>query len=152
MNRSALTRTTLSGPFPFHYKLYVMCFSVLCNTLKTPLTAPIPKRTVRVLKLTVYSRNILETTMKGFNTLFQTLDKEVRRIMDGVDRRRAIVELARMQDWRLMDLGIERGRIPEIVDGLIARRPTVRGVSRTDLPPAATAGGLPGGSIAQLPA
>ena len=37
-------------------------------------------------------------------------------------RRRAIGELARMSDWRLADLGIPRDRIPEVVDGLIARQ------------------------------
>ena len=36
-------------------------------------------------------------------------------------RRRAISELARMSDARLTDLGILRGQIPEVVDGLIAR-------------------------------
>jgi uncharacterized protein YjiS (DUF1127 family) len=36
-------------------------------------------------------------------------------------RRRAIAELVRMSDWRLADLGIPRERIPEVVDGLIAR-------------------------------
>ena len=36
-------------------------------------------------------------------------------------RRRAMVELARMSDWRLQDLGIPRDRIAEVVDGLIAR-------------------------------
>jgi len=36
-------------------------------------------------------------------------------------RRRAIVELARMSDAGLRDLGIPRGRIAEVVDGLIAR-------------------------------
>ncbi len=41
-------------------------------------------------------------------------------------RRRAIGELTRMSDQRLQDLGIPRGQIPEIVDGLIAREgPTV---------------------------
>lgn len=37
-------------------------------------------------------------------------------------RRRAIGELARMSDKRLADLGIPRGQIPEVVDGLIARK------------------------------
>ena len=42
-------------------------------------------------------------------------------------RRRAISELARMSDGRLADLGIPRGQIPEVVDGLIAREgPIVR--------------------------
>lgn len=35
-------------------------------------------------------------------------------------RRLAIRELSRMSDWRLQDMGILRGQIPEIVDGLIA--------------------------------
>ena len=43
-------------------------------------------------------------------------------------RRRAINELARMSDNRLEDLGIPRDRIPEVVEGLIARRgPGFRG-------------------------
>lgn len=43
-------------------------------------------------------------------------------------RRRAIAELTRMSAWRLADLGIPRDRIPEVVDGLIAREgPAVRG-------------------------
>jgi len=42
-------------------------------------------------------------------------------------RRRAISELARMSDARLADLGIPRGQIPEVVDGLISREgPTFR--------------------------
>lgn len=45
-------------------------------------------------------------------------------------RRLAIRELSRMSDWRLRDLGIERGHITEVVDGLIARQgPTQRGVA-----------------------
>ena len=41
-------------------------------------------------------------------------------------RRQAISELGRMSDRRLADLGIPRGQIPEVVDGLIARDgPTV---------------------------
>jgi len=37
-------------------------------------------------------------------------------------RRKAIGELARMSNQRLEDLGIPRGQIPEVVDGLIARQ------------------------------
>ena len=37
-------------------------------------------------------------------------------------RRRAIAELSRMPDWRLEDMGIPRGRIADVVDGLVARR------------------------------
>lgn len=37
-------------------------------------------------------------------------------------RNRAVSELRRMSDWRLADLGIPRGQIPEVVDGLIARQ------------------------------
>ena len=76
----------------------------------------------------------------------------VRRVMDGIDRRRAILELARLPDWRLADLGIERGRIPEIVEGLIARRATPREVSREALPPATSAGGVPGAPVSRVPA
>ncbi len=36
-------------------------------------------------------------------------------------RRRTIIELSRMSDSRLQDLGIPRDRIAEVVDGLIAR-------------------------------
>ncbi|MDX1431547.1 MAG: DUF1127 domain-containing protein [Gammaproteobacteria bacterium] len=36
-------------------------------------------------------------------------------------RNRAIAELARMPDWRLEDMGIPRGRIVEVVEGLMAR-------------------------------
>ena len=42
-------------------------------------------------------------------------------------RRRAISELARMSDGRLADLGIPRGQIPEVVDGLIAREGPIVG-------------------------
>ncbi len=42
-------------------------------------------------------------------------------------RRQAIAELSRMPDWRLADLGIPRGQIAEVVDGLIAREgPSIR--------------------------
>lgn len=50
--------------------------------------------------------------------------------MDRVrQRRRAISELARMSDGRLADLGIPRGQIPEVVDGLIAREGPASGRS-----------------------
>jgi len=79
--------------------------------------------------------------------IIQTLHRAKRRIMDSVDRRRAILELARMQDWRLADLGIERGRIPEIADGLIARRNAVRAAARAPLSPDTAPGALAGGPI-----
>jgi len=45
-------------------------------------------------------------------------------------RRQAIRELSRMSDWRLRDLGIERGHIAEVVDGLMARQgPTRRSMA-----------------------
>lgn len=37
-------------------------------------------------------------------------------------RRLAISELTRMSDWALADLGIPRGQIREVVDGMIARQ------------------------------
>ena len=46
-------------------------------------------------------------------------------------RRLAIRELSRMSDWRLQDMGILRGQIPEVVDGLIARNgPDARSTAR----------------------
>ncbi len=58
-----------------------------------------------------------------------------------------------MQDWRLADLGIERGRIPEIVDGLIARRTANQHrPQQTALPPATSTGGLSSGQIPGVPA
>lgn len=50
----------------------------------------------------------------------------LRRVLAALRRRhrrqRAIAELARMPDWRLEHLGIPRGRIAEVVDGLLARQ------------------------------
>lgn len=37
-------------------------------------------------------------------------------------RRLAIRELSRLSDWRLQDMGIERGQIAQVVDGLMARQ------------------------------
>lgn len=37
-------------------------------------------------------------------------------------RRQAIRELSRMSDWRLRDMGIERGHIAAVVDGLMERQ------------------------------
>lgn len=46
-------------------------------------------------------------------------------------RRRAISQLSRLSDEALLDLGIPRDRIPEVVDGLIARQgPDARRQSR----------------------
>ena len=36
-------------------------------------------------------------------------------------RRRAINQLSRMSDEALLDIGVPRDRIPEVVDGLISR-------------------------------
>jgi uncharacterized protein YjiS (DUF1127 family) len=36
-------------------------------------------------------------------------------------RRRAINQLSRMSDGALLDIGVARDRIPDVVDGLIAR-------------------------------
>ena len=45
-------------------------------------------------------------------------------------RQSAIRELCRMPGWRLRDMGIDRGRIPEIVDGLLARKRALLAESR----------------------
>ncbi len=48
----------------------------------------------------------------------------IRWIAEHRARQGAIRELCRMPGWRLRDMGIDRGRIPEIVDGLLARHRT----------------------------
>lgn len=111
------------------------------------------KRTVRGLELAVLTFCVdYERILKGIEMTIQSLKRTALRIQEGIDRRRAIRELVRMQDWRLADLGIERGRIPEIVDGLIARRVATQAASQAALPPATSAGGLPGAPISQVPA
>ena len=60
--------------------------------------------------------------MKGFNTGSGKLRRIARRLSDWHDRQRAIRELCIMPGWRLADLGIERARIPEIVDALLAQK------------------------------
>ena len=59
--------------------------------------------------------------MKGFNTGADRLRRVARRLSDWHNRQRAIRELCTMPGWRLRDIGIERGRIPEIVDALLAQ-------------------------------
>lgn len=83
--------------------------------------------------------------MKGFDLIVRGFHRAIRRLRDGADRRRAILELGRMQDWRLADMGIERGRIPEIVDGLIALRNAGRPDARAPAPPNTAAGAIAGG-------
>jgi uncharacterized protein YjiS (DUF1127 family) len=50
------------------------------------------------------------------------LRRIARRLANWHDRQRAIRELCTMPGWRLRDIGIERGRIPEIVDALLAQK------------------------------
>ena len=57
--------------------------------------------------------------MKGFNTGSGKLRRIARQLSDWHNRQRAIRELCIMPGWRLRDLGIERARIPEIVDALL---------------------------------
>jgi len=65
--------------------------------------------------------------MKGFNTGSGKLRRIARQLSDWHDRQRAIRELCIMPGWRLRDLGIERARIPEIVDALLAKKATAEG-------------------------
>ena len=60
--------------------------------------------------------------MKGFNTGSGKLRHIARQLSDWHNRQRAIRELCIMPGWRLRDLGIERARIPEIVDVLLAKK------------------------------
>ena len=54
----------------------------------------------------------------GWLAFLQGRLASVRRIRQ---RRRAINQLSRLSDEALLDMGIPRDRIPEVVDGLIAR-------------------------------
>ena len=46
-------------------------------------------------------------------------------------RRKAIAQLSRMSDEALLDIGVARDRIPDVVDGLLAREaPAAGGRSR----------------------
>ena len=45
-------------------------------------------------------------------------------VVNAVRKRRTITELARLDDHTLSDIGVERARIPEIVQGLNAHRDT----------------------------
>lgn len=57
-------------------------------------------------------------------------------------RQSAIRELCAMPGWRLRDVGIERGRIPEVVDGLLARKRAMTAAAATNQSREARTGGL----------
>lgn len=64
----------------------------------------------------------LRPRIPDFSRLLTWTKGRVAAVVRVRQRRRAIRELARMSDARLADLGIPRGQIPEVVDGLVARQ------------------------------
>jgi hypothetical protein len=66
-------------------------------------------------------------------------------------RQVAIGELCRTPGWRLRDLGIERGRIPEIVDGLLARKRKAAAENRPVTGSGPAAGVLDEAAVSQAP-
>lgn len=64
----------------------------------------------------------LRPRIPDFSGLLTWTKGRVAAVVRVRQRRRAIRELARMSDARLADLGIPRGQIPEVVDGLVARQ------------------------------
>lgn len=66
-------------------------------------------------------------------------------------RQGAIRELCRMPGWRLRDMGIDRGRIPEIVDGLLARNRALAADRRTTPGTGPAAGVLDEVTVSEAP-
>ncbi len=66
-------------------------------------------------------------------------------------RQGAIRELCRMPGWRLRDMGIDRGRIPEIVDGLLARQRALAAESRRTTGTGPAAGVLDEVTVSEAP-
>ncbi len=70
-------------------------------------------------------------------------------IVEHSARQSAMRALYRMPGWRLRDMGIERGRIPEIVDGLLARKRALAAENRRIPGAGQAAGGLGGAAISE---
>ncbi len=68
--------------------------------------------------------------METQKTLWGRIPRLLRWIAEHRARQGAIRQLCRMPGWRLRDMGIDRGRIPEIVDGLLARNRALAAESR----------------------
>jgi uncharacterized protein YjiS (DUF1127 family) len=89
--------------------------------------------------------------MKGFNTGSGKLRRIARRLSDWHDRQRAIRELCIMPGWRLADMGIERARIPEIVDALLAQKAAAETESVREHRPQSAFGQQPALALAPAP-
>ena len=66
-------------------------------------------------------------------------------------RQGAIRQLCRMPGWRLRDMGIDRGRIPEIVDGLLARQRALAAESLSATETGQAAGVLDEATVSEAP-
>ena len=89
--------------------------------------------------------------MESQKTHWGRIPRLFRLIAEHRARQGAIRELCRMPGWRLRDLGIDRGRIPEIVDGLLARKRALAAESRTTTGTGPAAGVLDEVTVSEAP-
>ncbi len=87
--------------------------------------------------------------MESLKSRSGRIPRILRWIVEHRARQAAIRTLYRTPGWRLRDLGVERGRIPEIVDGLLARQRALEAENRRK-PGAGTAtGALEGATVSE---
>lgn len=80
--------------------------------------------------------------MESLKSPWGWIPRVFRWIVEHSARQSAIRALYRTPGWRLRDMGIERGRIPEIVDGLLARKRALAAENRRIPGAGQAAGGL----------
>ncbi|MDH3315310.1 MAG: hypothetical protein OER43_06035 [Gammaproteobacteria bacterium] len=89
--------------------------------------------------------------MESSKTRWGRIPRILRWIVEHSARQSAIRALYRMPGWRLRDMGIERGRIPEIVDGLLARKRALAAENRRIPGAGQAAGSLDGATVSEAP-
>jgi uncharacterized protein YjiS (DUF1127 family) len=93
--------------------------------IQSPHQAP-PERGPSRSELDRYLRRAHCLRAAAFSHLLKRVAGSLRallqRLEESRDRRRAIADLSRLDARTLKDIGLERGRIPMIVEQLIARR------------------------------
>ncbi len=89
--------------------------------------------------------------METQKTLEGRIPRLFRWIAEHRARQGAIRQLCRMPGWRLRDMGIDRGRIPEIVDGLLARQRELAAESRSTTGTRPAAGMLDEATVSEAP-
>ena len=65
---------------------------------------------------------ILDGSIALGRFLVRCLSNGIQGVVNAVQVRRTVTELARLEDHTLSDIGVERARIPEIARALVARR------------------------------